>query len=680
MGTAHGIQNAFVSGELSPRAFGRTDLARYKNGAAQILNYAIMPVGGAEKVPGTKWVASTKDSTKVARLVRFRFSTTQEYVLEFGNLYFRIYKDEGQVTSAGNPVEVVTEYTEAELYDLQFAQSADTLYVVHPDHAPMQITRTSHTAWSIDDFDYQYGPWQVRTRDAVTLQPSHTSGTSRTITASSPTFTPVTDVGRLIRIEYASDPYFGIAIITAVGSTTSVTVDILVDFNNTTANVKWMLGAWSDTTGWPSAVAFHEQRLCFANTVAEPQNVWLSVPQVFNDFSPTEDDLTVVDDNALTFVIASNDVNAIQWMVSFENLLLGTLSGLWQIGGSTDSAAFGATNVSAKRKVSTGSLATVSPVEVGTSVIFAGRSGRQLYDVKRAELALDTLEARDISILADHLLKEGGAIKQICYQENPYNTVWVLCTSGQLFGIAYNTGQDEAGWFRYTPGGNLTDASYPFIDSICVIAKSDGTEDQLWMSVKRTMNGSTKRSVEFMEDYFVPADEDDRTSMYFVDAGATYDGSAATSISGLDHLEGETVDVVADGYYIGTKVVTSGAISLSTAASVVHVGYHKNSQIVTLPKEYGNPKGTAQGKMQKIDHLGIRVLNSMMLQYGQTTTGTFYPFSGFTDSTSGPLVTDDLRMPAGFSYDRRGQFVIRQNKPYASTILCLMPESSVTQS
>lgn len=679
MGTAHGIQNALISGELSPRALGRTDLARFKNGAAQILNYALMPTGGAEKVPGTKWVASTKDSTQVARLVRFRFSTTQEYVLEFGDEYFRIYRDEGQVTSGASPVEVVTPYTEDELYSLQFAQSADTLYVVHPDHAPRAITRTSHTAWSINTFGYQYGPWQVRDFNAVTFQPSHTSGSGRTITASSATFAS-TDVGRLIRIEYTSSPYFGVAIVTGYTDSTHVTVDILVDFNNTTANVKWRMGAWSDTTGWPAAVAFHEQRLCFANTVTEPQNIWMSVSQVFTDFSPTEDDLSVVDDNALTFVIASNDVNAIQWMVSFEKLLLGTLSGIWQIGGSTDSAAFGATNVSAKRKISTGSLATVSPVEVGTNVIFAGRSGRQLYDVKRAELALDTLEARDISILADHLLKEGGAIKQICYQENPYNTVWVLCTSGQLFGIVYNTGQDEAGWFRYTPGGNLTGASYPTIDSICVIAKSDGTEDQLWMSVKRTINSATVRSVEFMEDYFVPSSTTDRTSMYFVDAGATYDGSATTSISGLDHLEGETVDVVADGYYIGTKTVASGAISLSTAASIVHVGYHKNSQIQTLPREYGNPKGTAQGKMQKIDHLGIRLLNSMMLQYGQTLTGTFYAFSGFTDSTTGPLVTDDLRMPAGFSYDRRGQYVIRQNKPYASTVLCLMPESSVTQS
>ena len=171
----------FTAGELSPRLDGRTDLAKYFNGCKKLQNFLTFPQGGVTRRPGTEHIAETKNSNSVnayVRLIPFEFNVEQTYILEFGAAYFRIYKDGGQVVDGGgNPIEVTTNYAADELSELKFTQSADTMYIVHPNHRPRQITRTDHDAWTISLIDFRRGPFLDPVFDGSTLTASARTGT-----------------------------------------------------------------------------------------------------------------------------------------------------------------------------------------------------------------------------------------------------------------------------------------------------------------------------------------------------------------------------------------------------------------------------------------------------------------------------------------------------------------------
>jgi len=127
-------------------------IQKYYNAAATIENFIIRPYGGVHRRPGTYYVGEVKTSSKKTRLIPFEYSTTQAYIIELGDQYMRFYMDNGQITESGSAVEIATPYLEAELFDVQYAQSADTLYLAHPNHAPRKLVRNSHTDWDLSDY------------------------------------------------------------------------------------------------------------------------------------------------------------------------------------------------------------------------------------------------------------------------------------------------------------------------------------------------------------------------------------------------------------------------------------------------------------------------------------------------------------------------------------------------
>ncbi len=181
------LKSNFTAGEFSPKLEGRADITRYANGADILENFLIHQAGGAFSKPGTKFVATTKNNGKV-RLTTFQFSVAQSYVLEFGDQYIRFYTNNGQLLDPVNPVEVSTPYLLAELFELQFAQSADILYIVHKNHEPAKLERTSATTFTLTDLPIVGGPFFPDNTTAITINPSNTIGTI-TLTASSPLFT-----------------------------------------------------------------------------------------------------------------------------------------------------------------------------------------------------------------------------------------------------------------------------------------------------------------------------------------------------------------------------------------------------------------------------------------------------------------------------------------------------------
>ena len=236
--------NSFVSGEFSAKLDGRIDFGKYNTSCKTLENFLVHPQGAATRRVGTQFIAEVKDSSKKTRLIPFEFSTTQTYVLEFGNQYMRVYKDKGQVLSGGSPFEISTPYLEAELFELKFAQSADVLFICHPNHAVRKLSRTGHTSWTLTEVEFTNGPYLAINTTATTLTPSVTTGNG-TLTASASLFAN-TDVGRLVSLSN------GFVKITGFTSATVVNITVKSNLDNTNATSGFKLGAFSGTTGHPS--------------------------------------------------------------------------------------------------------------------------------------------------------------------------------------------------------------------------------------------------------------------------------------------------------------------------------------------------------------------------------------------------------------------------------------------
>ena len=305
---------SFVSGELGAKLDGRTDFSKYNSGAKTLQNFLVHPQGAATRRVGTKFIAEVKSSAAKTRLIPFEFSTIQTYVLEFGNQYMRVYKDQGQVQSGGSAFEISTPYLTAELFDIKFSQSADVMYLVHPNHEARKLSRTGHTSWTLTEIDFTDGPYLSENTTTTTLTPSGTTG-SVNITASASLWAS-TDVGRLVSFSN------GRAKITGFTSATVVAATVQDDFDNTNAVTTWKLGAFSDTTGHPSAVSFFEQRLVFAGTTAEPQTLYFSKSGDYENMTTGTNA-----DDAMVYTIASNQVNKIRYLKAVRTLIVGTTGG-----------------------------------------------------------------------------------------------------------------------------------------------------------------------------------------------------------------------------------------------------------------------------------------------------------------------------------------------------------------
>jgi len=441
-------------GEWSPILFGRIDIAKYNNSFQVVRNFIPLVQGPSTRRPGFHFVTATK-SDGIANLIPFEFSTLQAYIIEAGNLYFRFYKDRGQILSGMSAYEIASPYAVGHVFDLKWAQSADVLYLTHPLYAPRKLSRTGHTNWTLSVIDFLDGPYLDDNTTATTLTPSAATGTGVTLTASavtginSNTGFQTSDVGRLIRLKEGA--VWGWVKITGRTSTTVVTVDVKSTLTNTSAKTIWQLGAWSDTTGYPGCVTFHEERLCFAGSTNQPQTVWLSKSGDYENFAPTETDGDVLADDAITVTISDNKVNAIRWMESAEVLFLGTVGGEKVIRANTLGEALTPDNVTAKGQTTRG-CANVLPVRMDRAILFIQRAGKKLFELAYS-FENDSYAASEVSILAQHLTRP--MLKQMAYQATPWSIVWSARFDGVLTGFTYERDQQALAWHAQLqrPGG-----------------------------------------------------------------------------------------------------------------------------------------------------------------------------------------------------------------------------------
>lgn len=226
-------QTSFTTGEISPRLYGHTDLAKYKNALKTLTNARTLPHGPVLRRNGSKFIEETKTSSTASRLLRFQFNQTTAYIIELGNQYMRFYKSGARVESGGSPVEVATPWGTADLFEVTYVQYGNTIYFAHEDYAPRQLVWTSDTEWALTQIDFYPEPTKEQGYEpAATLTPSATTGTGITLTAGSSVFLKG-DIGR--QVINNADGETGRASITGYTSGTQVTADVLEDFTDTNA-------------------------------------------------------------------------------------------------------------------------------------------------------------------------------------------------------------------------------------------------------------------------------------------------------------------------------------------------------------------------------------------------------------------------------------------------------------
>jgi hypothetical protein len=656
---------SFVSGEFSPKMDGRTDFEKYSSGAKTLENFLVHPQGAATRRVGTQFIAEVKSSAAKTRLIPFEFSTTQTYVLEFGNNYIRFFKDKGQILSGGSAYEISSPYLTAELFDIKFAQSADVMYITHPNHEVMKLSRTGHTAWTLAEVEFTDGPYLATNTTTTTLTPASASvGTGVNITASAVTGInggtgfQTTDVGRIISFNS------GKAKITARTSTTVVVCTITTAFASTAATAAFNLGAFSDTTGHPSCVSFFEQRLVFAGTTDEPQTIFFSAAGDYENMTTGTNA-----DDAMVYTIAANQVNAIRYMKAVRTLVVGTTGGEYTVSADGTDASITPTNITIKRQSSYGS-ANVDAIPAGNAILFLQKAKRKIRELQY-NFDSDGYQAPDLTILNETVTDTG--INEMSYQQEPGSNIWCVRDDGVLACLTYQRSENVIAWSRHIFGGAFGNGR-----AVCEsIASISGTltEDEVWVIVKRTVNGATKRYVECFSDF--DFDETDANDFKFLDSHLSYSGSATTTLSGLAHLEGQTVSILADGSAHANKTVSSGAITLDRSATKACVGLSYDSILQTMRIEGGAAEGTSQGKTKRISKVVLRLFETVGVKVGPSLTNLeTIPFRTTSSLLSNPvdtLLSGDKEIEFNDDYNSDGFIFIKQDQPLPCSILAIYP-------
>lgn len=714
MALASPIRNSFNAGELSPLLRGRVDLEKYKNGCDTLTNFIPQIFGPAQKRPGARFVIEVKDSSKPTRLIPFEFSNTQAFALEFGDNYIRFHADGGTVeTAPDTPYEISSPYDDDDLFEINYAQNADVIYLVHPDHPPYKLARLGATNWTLTEVAFTRPPFGNLNVSATTMAASATTG-SITITASASTFV-AGDVGKLFSIavipqsayttwangasitagnirQYEGRVYqavnsattgtnpplhargtesdggvswtyigdgTGYFEITGYTSATSVSATVVQTLPTTSATTRWARGAWSDTDGWPRTVVFYEDRLWFGGSSTYPQTLWASVTGDYENFTYGTND-----DDALNYTVNTQDLNTIAWLVPGKVLAIGTTSGEFTISANQIGDPITPTSVRITPQTTYGCVADVRPLRVASSILFVQRAGKKVREYTY-NFEIDAYVAQNMTVLSEHITKTG--IVDMAYQQEPSQVVWAPVSDGKLMGMTYERAEDVVGWHRQALGGD------GIVESVIALPHWDGDQDVAWMIVRRTIDNATVRYVEYIEKYM--------TDEYacFVDSALTYDDDPTSTITGLDHLEGATVSILADGSVHPNRVVTSGSVTLQRDASVVTVGLPYTATLKTMPVEAGSQNGVAQGKKQRISSVVVRLM--------ETGAGLFYGpsenemdqafFRDSNDLMDNPIPlftgdTEDLPWPSG--YETGAQMLLEHRSPLPCTIVALMPQ------
>lgn len=729
------LLRSFAGGEITPELYGRLDLGKFQTGLAKALNFLVLPHGPATRRPGTRFIIEARDSTRRVRLIPFAFNSTQTAVLEFGHLYIRFHIAGATLLEANKTVTsivgstvtvtahgystgddvfignrfhritstgantfttgdiwggatiatgttvarvytIASPYTETDLFGLRYAQDSDVLTLTTQAYAARELRRLGATNWQLSTISFAPPaappsvPSVVITSLAGTVEPQsyvYTYITADGITESLPsaaasascaistkgnyntvTLPAVSGANRynLYKLRGGTYGY--------IGTTTSAPIvddNILPDTLKTPPENVITLNTASDQ--YPSAVTYHEQRRWFAGTSGKPQTIFATRNAADNNLTSSA---ASQDDDALEFRIRARQQNAIRHLLPLSDLIALTVGGEFRIF-SDNSPAITPTTLSVKPQGFVGA-ADVQPALASGAILYVQSQGSRVREMAYNWQA-SAYASIDISIMSPHLFN-GRTLVDLAFVRAPVPVLWCVRDDGVLLGMTYVPEQQVYAWHQHTTDG--------FVESVAVV--SEGNEDVLYLLVRRTVNARSVRYVERLQSrVFV-----DQADAFFLDSALTYDGAPVTSLSGLWHLDGREVHILADGAVHPTRTVVGGAITLIGPASTVHVGLPYNSDLVTLPAAMEQVAAMGQGSTKNVNGVAVRVAQSSIVKAGPTLTDlTEYPARNVADPYGSPpaLRTGELRFDISPDWNSDGSVCLRQDAPLPLTVLSI---------
>ncbi len=622
------LQTNFTSGELDPRLLGRSDLRSQENGAARLENVFVETTGGVRRRSGLAYLVTAPGR---GRLATFEPSSGGTFLFVFSNLSVDVYEDQTQLAT------LITPWTENDVKQIAWAQFGDSIVVTHPDHPPQRIVKISNVNWLIEDLNFAQKesglscrPFARFAAGDITLAASGASGTVA-LTTSDDVFVPE-HLGSIFRLRGDQIQ------ITNVVSATSADGLVLSPggLSDPSSSIDWDEQAFSDTRGWPVTISFHQNRMVIGGSRDLPNGLWMSRSGRFLDF-----DLgTGFDDEAIAFRLSANDAPAIRALVSGRHLQIFTSIGEWIVTGDPLTP----TNIQVRQQSRIGSPIDrqVSPQDVDGATLFAARNGREI----REFLFTDTeqaYQAPDLALLARHLVLDPVDLAF----DRRRRLFLVVMADGSMATIGIYRNADIVAWSQQTTDGEILSVAVTSTRTFALVERANGV---------------------FIEELV-----DD----LFVDAGLVLsEPSPASSWSGLDHLEAQSVTVLADDGTVEAVTVSAGQITLAQPASSIAVGLPYTLIVEPLPPATNSTAGRTQEPLYRPIRLVLRVLETSSLR---VDTGTGPRDLLFPDSSSiTPFTGDQTLRALGW---RRGPteppWRIEQSTPLPFNLLSATTELKV---
>lgn len=456
-----------------------------------------------------------------------------------------------------------------------------------------------------------------------------------------------------ITIQSIGGDYTGYVLITEYVSPTVVKGTVKKQLASTDETRDFAFAAWNGEKGYPSATGFYEDRLVFAGSKGFPQTFWTSKTGDYYNFGTS---IPSADDDGITATLNCGQMNGIKAIIAFGEMLLLTAGGEFKVSGG--GKAITGSNVLSQPQEYRG-VSDVNPVTIGSRIIYVQHQGNIIRDLAYS-YDVDKYTGDDLNLLASHLF-EGHKIISMTYQQIPNSIVWCVRDDGLLLGLTYIKEQDIYAWHQHTTAGGK------FV-SVCNIGGA--TEDKLYAVIER----GGQYYVEIMESRDKSTNVEDQ---FFVDSGITYEGEPAGEISGLEHLEGYTVAILADGNVLPRQTVENGKVLLGNKYKKVHVGLPIDAEIKTLPIDFTAQDGTYLSRKKRIATVTLLLKDSRGGLFGMKEN-ELDEFKWRSNEAYGEpisLQTGKFKVTIkSATYDETQQIIIKQPDPLPMTVLSLIPE------
>ena len=576
-------------------------------------------------------------------------------------------------------------YAEADIFELKFTQSFDIMTFTHPDYPVHTLKRRDGLFFleelviddalqepiDLDGFQafptFVEGDPVVSRRYVVTAVDGDTGYESRTsnLLEIEVNLAALLDPTFEVSLTWETYPagvkfnvykeYRGLfGIIGSAGESNFSDQNIRPDVAIAPAKHPVLFQAKGD---YPSNVTYYQQRIVYAGTRNSPVTMYFSRAGLFTDFSTSTPART---DDAIIIAIADVQALGIRSMRALRNLFLFTSDGIWIL--SANNASLSTGSLRLERQESWG-CSRLDPLLVGSSFIYVSDNGQRVR-VLNFNFQTNDYRGDELSVKARDLFN-GRYIVDWAYERSPFGIIWCVMSDGKVLGLTYLQEQGIVAWHEHDTDGEF--------ESVCCIP--EGGQFSTYFVVKRTIAGNVVRFIERKTTRYFESQDD----AYFLDAGRSYTvDPPATVFDRLDHLEGRTVTVVADGALAGTQTVVNGTITLRNPATKVHAGLSFTSDLQTVGVDFEANAGVS-GSRKSISRVRLRLKNTAGLKAGSRLDRLEALKTPATQKSGGsvPVESGVVPFPISPSWDYDSSIFLRQESPFPFTVFGINADTTI---